>query len=29
MAEVFRAIMPGAEGFKRTLVVKRILSPHS
>ena len=26
MAEVFRAIMPGAEGFKRTLVVKRILS---
>lgn len=29
MAEVFRAIMPGAEGFKRTLVVKRILSSHS
>lgn len=29
MAEVFRAIMPGAEGFKRTLVVKRILSAHS
>ncbi|HEX7499820.1 MAG TPA: protein kinase [Polyangia bacterium] len=29
MAEVFRAIMPGAEGFKHTLVVKRILSPHS
>jgi serine/threonine protein kinase len=29
MAEVFRAIMPGAEGFKRTLVVKRILSPHN
>ena len=29
MAEVFRAIMPGAEGFKRTLVVKRILAPHS
>jgi serine/threonine protein kinase len=29
MAEVFRAIMPGAEGFKRTLVVKRILSRFS
>ena len=28
MAEVFRAIMPGAEGFKRTLVVKRIHSQH-
>jgi eukaryotic-like serine/threonine-protein kinase len=26
MAEVFRAIMPGAEGFKRTLVIKKILS---
>jgi eukaryotic-like serine/threonine-protein kinase len=26
MAEVFRAIIPGAEGFKRTLVIKRILS---
>src|SRR5438105_12525887 len=26
MAEVFRAVMPGAEGFKRTFVVKRILS---
>ena len=26
MAEVFRAIMPGAEGFKRTFVIKRILS---
>lgn len=25
MAEVFRAIMPGAEGFKRTLVIKKIL----
>lgn len=25
MAEVFRAIIPGAEGFKRTLVIKRIL----
>jgi serine/threonine protein kinase len=25
MAEVFRAVMPGAEGFKRTFVVKRIL----
>ena len=25
MAEVFRAVMPGAEGFKRTLVIKRIL----
>lgn len=24
MAEVFRAVMPGAEGFRRTLVVKRI-----
>jgi serine/threonine protein kinase len=26
MAEVFRAILPGAEGFKRTFVIKRILS---
>ena len=26
MAEVFRAIMPGAEGFKRTFVIKRILA---
>ena len=26
MAEVFRAVMPGPEGFKRTLVVKRILT---
>jgi len=26
MAEVFRAVLPGAEGFKRTFVVKRILS---
>jgi len=26
MAEVFRAVMPGAEGFKRTFVVKRIVS---
>jgi serine/threonine-protein kinase len=26
MAEVFRAIMPGAEGFKRTFVIKKILS---
>jgi serine/threonine-protein kinase len=25
MAEVFRAVMPGAEGFARTFVVKRIL----
>jgi eukaryotic-like serine/threonine-protein kinase len=25
MAEVFRAVMPGAEGFRRTFVVKRIL----
>jgi serine/threonine protein kinase len=25
MAEVFRAVMPGAEGFTRTFVVKRIL----
>jgi eukaryotic-like serine/threonine-protein kinase len=25
MADVFRAIMPGAEGFKRTLVIKKIL----
>jgi eukaryotic-like serine/threonine-protein kinase len=25
MAEVFRAIMPGVEGFKRTLVIKKIL----
>jgi hypothetical protein len=29
MAEVFRAVMPGVEGFKRTFVVKRILAPHS
>lgn len=26
MAEVFRAIMPGAEGFKRTFVIKKILN---
>jgi serine/threonine protein kinase len=26
MAEVFRAVMPGAEGFRRTFVLKRILS---
>ena len=26
MAEVFRAVMPGAEGFRRTFVVKRILA---
>ena len=26
MAEVFRAVMPGPEGFKRTFVVKRILT---
>lgn len=26
MAEVYRAIMPGAKGFKRTFVVKKILS---
>jgi serine/threonine protein kinase len=26
MAEVFRAVVPGAEGFRRDLVVKRILS---
>ena len=26
MAEVFRAVMPGAQGFKQTLVVKRIIS---
>lgn len=26
MAEVFRAVLPGAEGFKRTFVLKRILS---
>src|SRR5206468_10846135 len=25
MAEVFRAVMPGAQGFQRTFVVKRIL----
>ncbi len=25
MAEVYRAVMPGAEGFRRTFVVKRIL----
>lgn len=25
MAEVFRAVLPGAEGFKRTFVVKKIL----
>ncbi len=25
MAEVFRAVMPGAEGFRRTFVVKRII----
>jgi serine/threonine protein kinase len=29
MAEVFRAVMPGAEGFKRTFVVKRILTQFS
>src|SRR5580704_9802132 len=26
MAEVFRAVMPGVEGFQRTFVVKRILA---
>ena len=26
MAEVFRAVMPGAQGFKQTLVVKRIIA---
>ncbi|HVY38902.1 MAG TPA: serine/threonine-protein kinase [Polyangia bacterium] len=26
MAEVFRAVMPGAQGFQRTFVVKRIIS---
>src|SRR6185503_14474914 len=26
MAEVFRAVLSGAEGFRRTFVVKRILS---
>jgi serine/threonine protein kinase len=26
MAEVFRAVMPGAEGFRRTFVIKRILA---
>ena len=26
MAEVYRAVMPGAEGFQRTFVVKRILA---
>ncbi len=26
MAEIFRAVMPGVEGFQRTFVVKRILS---
>jgi serine/threonine protein kinase len=26
MAEVFRAVMPGVEGFRRTFVVKRILA---
>ncbi|MBN2575918.1 MAG: serine/threonine protein kinase [Deltaproteobacteria bacterium] len=26
MAEVYRAIMPGAEGFKRTFVIKKILA---
>ena len=25
MAEVFRAVLPGVEGFRRTFVVKRIL----
>ncbi|HVV53641.1 MAG TPA: protein kinase, partial [Polyangia bacterium] len=29
MAEVFRAIMPGVEGFQRTFVVKRILAERS
>jgi len=26
MAEVYRAVMPGAEGFKRTFVIKKILA---
>ena len=26
MAEVFRAVMPGAQGFRQTFVVKRILA---
>ena len=29
MAEVFRAVMPGAQGFRRTFVVKRILAERS
>src|SRR5262245_32346450 len=29
MAEVFRAVMPGAEGFRQTFVVKRILAERS
>ena len=29
MAEVFRAVMPGAQGFRQTLVVKRILAERS
>jgi eukaryotic-like serine/threonine-protein kinase len=29
MAEVFRAIMPGAQGFRQTFVVKRILAERS
>jgi serine/threonine protein kinase len=29
MAEVYRAVMPGAEGFRQTFVVKRILAERS
>src|SRR3954470_8328658 len=29
MAEVFRAVMPGAQGFRQTFVVKRILAERS
>ncbi len=29
MAEVFRAVVPGAEGFRRQVVLKRILASHA
>ena len=29
MAEVFRAVVPGAEGFRREVVLKRILTSHA
>jgi serine/threonine protein kinase len=29
MAEVFRAVVPGAEGFRREVVLKRILASHA